>query len=149
MKTGMEYPLIGLALLLAGVLLWNAWSDMQVEIAVAAVNATIAGEAAPAPVLLAGEWLVKALVSALVGGTVTALVTVLIVWARRQWYAQGGGWKSGPNAQWARPERGPRAPSESELYRMMLMQQMAQQNGGRLVSPPRMEVTDDEPTIRL
>jgi hypothetical protein len=148
MKTGMEYPLIGLVILLALVGLWNAWSEMQVEIASASLQAMVAGESAPAPAILAGEWIVKALVGALAGGTVTAVVAALIVWARRQWTAQGGGWKAGPNAQWARPERAPRAPSESELYRMMLMQQM-QQNGGRAVSPARLMEPDDEPVIHL
>lgn len=152
MKTGMEYPLLGLVVLLALVGLWNAWTGMQVEIASASLEAMAAGESAPAaPALLAGEWAVKAIVGALVGGTVTAIVTAFIWWARRRWNKSqaGGGWKTGPNANWVRQERGPRGPSESELYRMMLMQQMAQNGGGRLVSPPRVEDVDDEPTIRI
>jgi hypothetical protein len=134
---------------LALVGLWNAWSEMQVDIASASLQAMAAGESALIPAILAGEWIVKALVGALVGGTVTALVTALIVWARRQWNAQGGGgWKAGPNAQWARPERGPRAPSESELYRMMLMQQMTQNSSGK-AQPARMLEVDDEPKIHF
>ena len=48
MKTGMEWPLFGLVLLVVAILLWNAWSGMQVDLSVAALNATAAGEAAPA-----------------------------------------------------------------------------------------------------
>lgn len=149
MKTGMEYPLIGLVILVALVMLWNAWSGMQIELAAAATNAMAAGEAVPAPVTLAGTWLVKALVGAVIGGTVTAFVTVLIVWARRQWNAGQApqNWKSGPYANWGR-ERGPKAPSEAEMMRMWMMQQMAQ-NGRPQPPVMRMQEGEDEPVIRF
>lgn len=153
MKTGMEYPLLGLVLLLAGILAWNAWQATQVDLAVAALSATTAGRELPAEATLAGEWLVKALVSALVGGTVTALVGAGIWWLRRQWKKLQGQpkWNPGPNANWGQqPQpRGPRAMSEAEFYRLLLAQQMAGSGGKAPVALPRLEVEDDEPTFTL
>jgi hypothetical protein len=59
MKTQMEYPLIVLVALVILVALWNIWSGMQVDLSVASLNATIAGTEAPAPVMMAGEWVVN------------------------------------------------------------------------------------------
>ena len=149
MKTQMEYPLIVLVVLVVLVILWNIWSGMQVDLAVASLNATIAGTETPAPVMLAGEWIVKALVSLLFGGVATAGVTMLIVWARKQWHQQNAEqkkWQSGPNANWARQ---PKVMSESEFYRLMLMQQMGGQlpAGSQPTRPPVFMEADDEPTI--
>lgn len=150
MKTGMEYPLIGLALLLVAVLGWNAWQDAQLEMSVARLNAAAAGEKLPDATLLAGEWVVKAVIGAVIGGTVTALATAAIWWARKQWQAHTQGrWQGGPNAHWGRQPAPPKPPSESEVYRMWMMQQLAQQNGGKVSRSPRMEVVDDEPAIRI
>ena len=151
MKTQMEYPLIGLVVLLVLVLLWNIWSGMQLDLAVASLNATIAGTATPAPMMIAGEWIVKALVGTLLSGVVIAGATALIVWARKQLRLQNAEqrqWKSGPNAYWGQP-RQPKVLSETELYRLMLMQQM----GGQLpaksqqMRPSVFMEADDEPTI--
>jgi hypothetical protein len=151
MKTGMEYPLIGLALLLAGILAWNAWQGTQVDLAVAALSATTAGKDLPAEATLAGEWIVKGLINAVIGGSVTALVGAGIWWARRQWKkAQRPEWKSGPNANWgqAPQAKAPRAMSEAEFYRLLLAQQMAGTGGKAQVMLPRLE-EDDEPNFTL
>jgi uncharacterized protein (DUF697 family) len=150
----MEYPLIGLVVLVALVILWNIWSDMQVDLAVASLNATIAGTEAPAPLMVAGQWIVKALVGAVIGGAITAGATALFTWARKKWRQHNltqHKWNSGPNAYWGQP-RQPKVMSEAELYRLMLMQQMAgnrtstaSQSGAVLPTLTRME--DDEPTI--
>ena len=149
MKTGVEYPLAGLVILVFLVILWNVWSGMQVDLSVASLNATIAGTEAPAPVMMAGEWIVKAIVGTLMSGVVVAGTTALFIWARKKWRQQNaeqGQWKSGPNAYWGQ-QRQPKVMSESELYRLMLMQQM----GGGSGKPARnIHVTteaDDEPTI--
>jgi hypothetical protein len=149
MKTQMEYPLIGLVVLVILVILWNLWSGMQVDLAVASLNATIAGTAAPEPVLIAGQWVVKAIVGTLLGGAVTAGATALWIWARKQLRLQNAEqrqWKSGPNANWGQ-QRPPKVLSETELYRLMLMQQMA----GNPVKPSQnirlTTESDDEPTI--
>ena len=149
MKTQMEYPLIGLIVLVVLVILWNIWSGMQVDLAVASLNATIAGTEAPAPVMIAGQWIVKAIVGTLISGVVIAGATALFIWARKQLRLQNAEqrqWKSGPNAYWGQP-RQPKVMSESELYRLMLMQQMA---GGSGKPAQNIRVTteaDDEPTI--
>jgi hypothetical protein len=148
METGMEWGLFGLVLLLGLVGVWNIWSDMQVELATASLNAMAAGEAAPEAVLIGGQWLVKALVGAVIGGSITALVTAGIVWMRRQWNAQPNDkrWRGGPNAQWGRQ---PKAPSEADLMRMFMMQQLTQ-NGRGTPSTPVMRMEDeDEPIIRM
>jgi hypothetical protein len=150
MKTQMEHPLIGLVVLLVLVLLWNIWSGMQLDMAVASLNATIAGAATPAPVMIAGEWIIKALVGTLLSGTVVAGATALIVWVRKQLRLQNQEqkkWQGGPNAYWGQP-RQPKVMSEAELYRLMLMQQMTGNQGtsskARLITEG-----DDEPTLTL
>lgn len=156
LKTQMEYPLIGLVVLLALVILWNIWNGMQVDLAVASLNATVAGTEAPEPVLVAGQWIVKAVISTVIGGFVTAGATALFVWARKKWRQHNLGkqkWNSGPNAYWGQP-RQPKVMSESELYRLMLMQQMASNKTGADNQPGAMFPTvtrmdDDEPTITL
>jgi len=156
MKTQVEYPLIGLVVLVVLVILWNIWSGMQVDLAVASLNATIAGAEAPEPVILAGQWIVKAVVSTVIGGFVTAGATALFVWARQKWRQHNLSkqkWNSGPNAYWGQP-RQPKVMSESELYRLMLMQQMGldrlDHRGGSGKPPQNIRVAtenDDEPTI--
>jgi hypothetical protein len=150
MKTQVEYPLIGLVVLLVLVLLWNIWSGMQLDMAVASLNATIAGAATPAPVMIAGEWIVKALVGTLLSGIVVASATALIVWARKQLRLQNQEqkkWQGGPNAYWGQP-RQPKVMSESELYRLMLMQQMTGSPGAS-AKARLMTEGDDEPTLTL
>jgi hypothetical protein len=150
MKTEMGLPLIGLALLLAVVMGWNALSAKKVDLAVARIHARASGQALPEPAYLAGEWVAKAVVGSVIGGSVTAVVGALIVWARGQWNAQKRNkWKGGQNAYWGRQPAGPRAPSEAELFRMAMMRGLAQgqpQQG----QPQQMRVlqeVDDEPTI--
>jgi len=149
MKTGMGLPLLGLVLLLVLVLGWNAYNATRVDLAVARIHATASGQALPEPAYLAGEWLTKAIVGATIGGTVTAIVGALIVWARGQWRAQKRGkWKGGPNANFGRQPAGPRAPSEDQLFRMAMMQSLTAGRGQ--VQGQQMRVlqeVDDEPTI--
>lgn len=151
LKTQMEYPLLGLVVLVILVILWDIWSGMQVDLAVASLNATMAGTTAPEPVLIAGQWIVKAILGTLLGGAVTASATALWIWARKKWRQQNAEqrqWKSGPNANWGQP-RQPKVMSEAELYRLMLMQQM----GGQLpvssqpIRPPMLVEAEDEPTL--
>ena len=155
MKTGMEYPLIGLVVLVALGILWNIYSGMQLDAAVAATNAAATGATLPAAVTIGGQWVVNAIVSTLIGGAGTAGAAWLIVWVRKQVTGQSAkkDWTPGPNANWGQ-QRGPKAPSEADLYRMMLMQQM---NGGRgfdtgarnapYSTTGRVVETDDEPSI--
>jgi hypothetical protein len=156
MKTGMEYPLIGLIVLVALVVLWNAWSGMQLDLSVAALNATVAGTETPAPVLIVGQWLVKAIVGTVVSGVVIAGVTTLIAWTRKQWRTHQTDqrkWQPGPNAYWGRQTQ-PKPIGEAELMRMWMMQQMTgnktgagNQSGAMFPTITRMD--DDEPTITL
>jgi hypothetical protein len=150
MKTGVEYPLMGLVVLVALVILWNIWSGMQVDLSVASLNATIAGTEAPAPVMMAGEWIVKAIVGTLMSGVVVASATALFIWARKKWRQQNAGqgqWKSGPNAYWGQP-RQPKVMSEAEMMRHFMLQQMT---GGTKPAPNSLpqivEKNDDEPTL--
>ena len=64
----------------------------------------------------------------------------------RKYNAEQKKWQGGPNAYWGQP-RQPKVMSESELYRLMLMQQMA---GGAGKPPQNIRVAtenDDEPTL--
>lgn len=149
MKTGMEYPLIGLVVLVALVILWNAWSGLQVDLSVASLNATIAGIEAPAPVLVAGQWIVKALIGTLLSGMVIAGATALITLVRKQWRQQNAEtakWQPGPNASWGRQAQ-PKPVSEAALLRVWMMQQL--QGNGNVRTPLNIARTDDpdEPTI--
>jgi len=150
MKTGMEWPLGGLVAVLALILLGNMWSGMQVDIAATQVQASAGASTLPAPALLLGEWIVKAVVGLVLGGLVTAGITALVVWARKQLRATSNPqkWTPGPNASWGR-ERGPRTVSEADLMRMMMYQQMAAQNGGRVPARPMVQEVDDDPAIRF
>jgi hypothetical protein len=149
MKTGMEWPLGGLVAVLALILLGNMWSGMQVDIAANQVQASAGASTLPAPALMLGEWIVKAVVGLVMGGLVTAGIAALVVWVRKQWRASAAPkWAPGPNANWGR-ERGPKAVSDAELMRMMMYQQMAAQNGGRMPARPMVQEVDDEPTIRF
>jgi hypothetical protein len=147
MKTGMEWPLGGLVAVLALILLGNMWSGMQVDIAANQVQASAGASTLPAPALMLGEWIVKAVVGLVLGGLVTAGITALVVWVKKQLRPEPT-WKAGPNANWGR-ERGPRAVSEAELMRMMMYQQMAAQNGGRVPARPMVQEVDDDPAIRI
>jgi hypothetical protein len=150
MKTGMEYPLIGLVILVALVVLWNAWSGMQLDLSVAALNATVAGTETPEPVLIAGQWLVKALVGTVLSGAVIAGATALIAWARKQWRTHQMDqrkWQPGPNANWGRQPQ-PKPVSEAELMRMWMMQQLGGNSRPASSSLPQIvEKNDDEPTL--
>jgi hypothetical protein len=152
MKTGMGLPLLGLVLLLALVLGWNAYNATLVDLAVARIHATASGQALPQPAYLAGEWLTKAIVGATIGGTVTAIVGALIVWARGKWNAAQtrNKWKGGQNAYWGRLPAAPRAPSEAELFRTAMMQNLMAGRGQAQGQAQQMRVlreVDDEPTI--
>ena len=154
MKTGMGLPLLGIALVLALVLGWSAYTAMQVDLAVARAHAATSGQALPEPAYLAGEWLTKALVGAVVGGSVTALVGALIVWLRSKWsMLQQGKWKSGQYAYWGRRDAAPRTPSEDQLLRIAMMQSLLANNRGQAQGQPQPRLqqleVDDEPTLRF
>jgi hypothetical protein len=151
MKTGMELPLLGMVVVVLVMALWQAWSGMQVDLSVGALNATIAGQATPEPLLIVTQWLATAagvilLLALLAGG----------VYAFRLWWQQRArqekkAWKSGPNANWAQPPQ-PRTPSEAELMRMALLQQMSGgARYGERASPIRPTIIreggNDEPEI--
>ena len=146
----MEYPLLGLVALVALVILWNAWSGMQLDLSVASLNATIAGTEAPESVLVAGQWIVKALIGTLLSGAVVAGVTVLISWGRKQWRAYQGDqkkWQPGPNANWGRQPQ-PKPVSEAELMRIWMMQQLGGNSRTASGSLPQIvENNDNEPPL--
>ena len=150
MKTGMEYPLLGMVVLAVLFGIWSAWQGMQLSLSVAAVDATAIGQAVPQPVATAAEWIVKAIVGALISGAVIAGITALIVWARGQMRTQDmeRGWQSGPNAKWARVPGQEKPMSEAALMRMMLMRQMGMEPRGRRGSPRAVE-DDNEPMFRF
>lgn len=149
MKTGMEWPLLGLVVLVALGFLWNMWSGMQVDLAVAATTASAAGTTVPAPVMIGGQWIVNAIIGTLIGAAVTAFIAGMVVWFRKQIKIQNAKpeWKSGPNANWGQ-QRPPKPMSEAELYRLMLMQQMGVDRAAPRPSVTRME-GEDEPTINF
>lgn len=153
MKTGMEWSLFGLLAVVALFFAWQTWDGMQVDLSVARLEAAAAGASATnglpgglpnEAALVGGQWVVKALVGTLVGGTVTAFVAALIAWGRREWRkAQGQKrWKRGPNANWG--QQAPPAPkpmSEAEFYRLMLAQQGLRPPGR--MQRPVLEVEDE------
>jgi hypothetical protein len=150
MKTGMEGPLLGIVAVAIAIVLWQAWSGMQVDLSVAALNATIAGQTTPEP--LAAAW--KGLLTFL-GAGIFLLVVVTggyfgINWIKRYQAREKAvarqGWKNGPNAYW---ERQPRPVSEAELMRAAILRSLA----GQGQPPPRIQISrqgggsDDEPQI--
>lgn len=147
MKNGTELPLIGLVVIVALGLLWNIYSGMQVDLAVAATNASATGTAIPAPLMIGGQWIVNAIVGTLIGSAATAIFAWLILWMRKHFRMQNAkkNWTPGPNAQWGQ-QRAPKVMSESELYRLMLMQQMSGVAPMARPAPRAMEA-DDETTI--
>lgn len=148
MKTGMEWGLAGLALVLVAVLGWSMWSNAQVDMAVGRVDALAAGQDLPPQTLgiakLGIGWIVGAVVgTALTGFGVTMATKAWPLIKRRITNDDKRRWVGGPNANYGR-ERAPRAPSSDELMRTMLMRQMMSDG-----KTPRMEVRhgDDEPRI--
>ena len=152
MKTGMELPLFGLIVLTILVLLWNTWSGLQLDLSVAALNATMAGTETLEPVLIAGQWIVKAVVGTLLSGAVVAGATALIAWARKQWRTHQMDqrkWQSGPNAHWGRQPQ-PKPVSEAELMRIWMMQQLGGNSKPAPGSLPQIvEKNNDEPTLNF
>ena len=127
MKNGTELPLLALLLVAALAVLFAIWSSMQVDLAAAQVNATVAQGQMPLVETITGQvsgWIVKAVLGVLALGAASALV----LWVRSLLQKRPSGqWQGGPNARWQREPR-PRAISEAELMRMYLMQQLT---GGR------------------
>jgi len=153
MKTGMEWPLLGVLVVAVLVGLWNAWSGLQVDLSAGSVNALAASQAAPDPVVVAGGWVVKAIIGTLIGGTVTAGAAALFVWVRGQMRKQATEqkqWKAGPNANWGHQAQ-PKPLSDADLMRYMMMQQMG--GFGERGSPRRTTLTrleeDDDQTINF
>ena len=149
MKTGMEYPLIVMLVIVAIMALMQAWNGMQVDLSVSALNATIAGQKTPEPVMIATQWLMT-------GGGIVILAAVLAgggyalwSWWKKHERQDAHAWKKGPNANWGRQPPQPRAPSEAELMRMALLRSLA----GQGQAPPRVTVGrqegEDEPEINF
>lgn len=150
MKTGMHYPLLGLFALMAIAIIGSIWKHVQTEVAIAQLTAQSLGPDLPGGWLAFGEigtfWVVKAILGSLLAGAGTAIgLKFWNAWKKKK---RQNAWVSGPNANYQRQQPAPRGVSDSELYRMMLYQQM--QNG---VRPPRssaqnrMVNDDDEPEI--
>lgn len=147
MRTGMHYPLIGLAILLAAAILGKIWNNAQIDIATSQLQAEALGTELPPGALALGEigaaWVIKAIVGTLLAGAGTAIgLKVWDVWKKRQHQTN---WAPGPNANYQRQPAAPRV-SDADLYRMMLYQQMTQ-NGAK--KPPAQigRANDDEPEI--
>lgn len=140
MKTGMELPLLGLVLVVVLVMAWTAWQNMQVDIAAAQVQATAVGGSLTTPVMLAGEWIVKAFVGTIAGAFLMGLGGWIWVQVKKQVAPSEPRWKAGPNANWGR-EAAPRTPSETELLRLMMYQQM-RANGQKMPTMVREEEED-------
>lgn len=145
MKTGMEWPLGAIFSLIALLFLFLTWSNMQVDLSVARLEAAAAGESMPESALVGGQWVVKAIVGTLLGSAATAAVAAAIAWGRREWRKKQNEqkrWKGGPNANWGQqaPPPAPKPMSEAEFYRMLLAQQGFRPPGR--VQPP-LEVEDE------
>ena len=149
MKNGTELPLIGLVIIAALAVLYAIWSSMQVDLAAAQVNATVAQGQVPMAELVTGQisgWIVKAVIGVLAIGAATSLV----MWVQSLLQKRSTSvWQAGPNARWQREPR-PRTVSEGELIRMVLLQQMT----GRVNAPVQPAPTihaegDDEAQICL
>jgi hypothetical protein len=147
----MELPLLGVIALAILLGIWNVWSGLQLQFSVAAVNATALGQMLPAPVITVSEWMVRAVVGALIGSIIAASITTLFVWARgklrSQDLEQSAAWRSGPNAKWARGPGQEKPISEAAMMRMMLMRQMGFEP--RRKGQPRHVEDDDEPTFKF
>lgn len=150
MKTGMGLPLVVLVFALVLVVLWNIWGGYQVEIAAAQVQATAVGGTVTAPAMLGAQMIVKAIIGLLFGGVITAAIGYGVAWLRRQTRSS---WQSGPNARWQTKqqpaERSLRGPSETELYRAMLMQQVRATGGQARPDWSYKQEDEDEPVFRI
>lgn len=146
MKTQTDVAMIMLALVVAGVIALAVWSGAQVNAAAAAVNAEAAAGQVSGLALIGGQVAGWAL-STVIGIVVIAIATGLVAWVRKWWQSRSLSgkrtWRSGPNAQWQQPERGPRTASSDELMRVMLMQQIL---GGNQKSLPsqRSSLNEDD-----
>jgi hypothetical protein len=147
MKTGMEWALLGLLLLIVLAIGLQTWNSVQVELSADQVSALAAGQQLPAGFLTLGElgvsWIVKAVIGTFVGGLGLALGYKGWEWFRKR--NRQKNWQSGPNANYQRQGTAPRMPSDAELLRLAMYQQMAA-NGNR---PPQVRMTndDEEPNI--
>lgn len=152
MKTGMHYPLLGLLALMAVAVVGSIWRHTQTEIAIAQLTAQSMGADLPGGWLAFGEigayWVIKAIVGTLLAGAGTAVG--LKIWNAWKKGKRQNAWVSGPNANYQQRQPSQKNVSDSDLYRMMLYQQMQTQNGTR---PPRRAAQnrvvndDDEPEI--
>lgn len=143
-KTGMESPLIVLIIVFVAVSLFISYQSAQANLAIERVKAEAIGKDLPAGWLTIGEmgvsWIVKAAIGAVLVGFGGALA--IKAWGAYQQYKKQARYYPTRNATTRQPA-GPRSPSETELYRMMLYQQMTQQNGGRPPKPPQIGRYDD------
>jgi phosphate/sulfate permease len=148
MKTGMQYPLIGLAVLLLVAILGKTWNNAQIDIATARMQAQALGTELPSGALAIGEigafWVIKAIAGTLLAGAGTAIgVRLWADWKKRK---RQSNWMPGPNANYQRQPPAQKAVSNAELYRMMMYQQM--QQGGARKTPAQIGMAnDDEPEI--
>lgn len=147
MKTGMEFPLALMFLLLAGVLGYSAWTNAQVGIEAARVEAMAAGQELPVGWLSLSEMALTTIVKVVAGTLLTGVCGALAVkaWQFYQRQKQERAFRS-PGLYPAAP-RQPRltAPSERDLMLWSLYNQMSQPQRPQLQRPPlRMAKDDDE-----
>lgn len=148
MKTGMEWPAAGIVIVVIAAMLFLSWQDAQVTLGADQVQAVTLGKEIPGWWVSIGElgisWVVKAAIGAVLAGfgaTIAAKLWGLYQARQRAKHFQN-------NYGYNQKQSSPRTPGEMELYRMMLYQQMLQQNGGRPPKPPQMgRFTDDDQEI--
>lgn len=128
MKTGMEYGLIGLIVLVVLGLLMSVVNAQQVEMAAAQVTATTATAQTPMAAAFLGQmsgWLVKFALGLVIAG----LAGLLVAWVRSKMRPKSRrAWRSGPNALWQQREPRQQGLSSADLLKLMMMQQNGQQS---------------------
>jgi hypothetical protein len=131
MKTGMEYGLIGLVVLVALGLLMAFLSGQQVEMAAAQVTATTATAQTPMAAAFLGQmsgWLVKFALGVLIA----ALAGLLVAWVRTKMRPQSRrAWRNGPNAQWQQKEPRQQGVTTADLLKLMMAQNGQRPQQGR------------------
>ena len=147
MKNGTEIYLIGLVCLVVAVFGWSIFSSQQVDLAAAQVGATVASGQLPMAAVIGGQVAGWAL-SSILGMVAVAVGAVAVAYARKLWKGRNEkrAWRNGPNAQWQQ-ERQPRAVSDAEMLKMMMVQQMMANNPGK--RQQQVPVDDDDLGIQF
>jgi len=140
MKTGMEWPLIGLFALLAALLGYSVWSGQQVNIASARVQALAAGQVLPVRNALGLSELALSLLVKIALGTFLAgagAASAVKVWGYFQRRNQERSWRPGPNANYQQRQPQLKTPSELDLLRLSMYNNLAAQSRPSLPAPKR------------